>query len=217
MGRAMADRNQLPVLVMQLKVLPPCRVCLPVSRVCLPVSPTETHVVCVSLCLPASGSSTDRKRARMLYGRGRGCCHAVWRGREGLQKEATGCNRLLVFEVTRVASCFEDLLSGRVRGCSHGQRHTHCSRQRRTHCSRQPHSLPCCQDSMAGRNFFPGARRRISRRSKIRAPGARSKRRGLGYIQICSSSLKIRCHAVMQEGAGGQRQARVRHKTQPRI
>jgi hypothetical protein len=106
LGRAMADRNQLPVLVMQLKVLPPCRVCLPVSRVCLPVSPTETHVVCVSLCLPASGSSTDRKRARMLYGRGRGCCHAVWRGREGLQKEATGCNRLLVLEVTRVASCF---------------------------------------------------------------------------------------------------------------
>ena len=72
LGRAMADSNmadgnQLPVLVMQLKVLPPCVVCLPVSPSvvcvslcrlcqCLPVScvSVSPSVVCVSLCLPAS-------------------------------------------------------------------------------------------------------------------------------------------------------------------
>jgi hypothetical protein len=109
LGRAMADSNmadgnQLPVLVMQLKVLPPCVVCLPVSPSvvcvslcrlcqCLPVScvSVSPSVVCVSpsVSLRLDLSPTGRWRA-MLSGRGRACCHAVMReGARGSEETAT--------------------------------------------------------------------------------------------------------------------------------
>jgi hypothetical protein len=109
LGRAMGDSNmaegnQLPVLVMQLKVLPPCVVCLPVSPSvvcvslcrlcqCLPVScvSVSPSVVCVSpsVSLRLDLSPTGRWRA-MLSGRGRACCHAVMReGARGSEETAT--------------------------------------------------------------------------------------------------------------------------------